>query len=181
MRNSPIIAQQQAETQAIASVSEWSSKVRMGYYSKGTQIDAEGLNAGISVEIPLFSKQRQIETAKARLRLAESKQALIKEFLVAVSHLSGMAAKHAEAVELRAFYRDRLEYFKQATDEGLHEADALWSDAEKARKSEHTARQAALDFNLKLETTARQFGEQEWMTLKNLLAEYVKQNRPSKP
>lgn len=177
LRVSPALAEQQAEAKAIAQQSDWSSKVSLGYRHQATQSEAGGYNAGLSVEIPLFSRKREIEAARSRHALAEARQQLVSQFLGEVAQLTELEGKRSEAAEMAAFYRDRLEYFKKAVDEGRVESDTLWSDAEKAKKAEHDAAQGERKLVAALEESARRYGEHEWKTLQALLAAHVKQSR----
>jgi len=175
---SPVIAEQELVAQSISRQSNWSSKVRVGYSLKSTDTDAAGLNAGLTVEIPLFSRKREIEAAKARHALVKSRDQLQREFLSDVAKLQELEAQQAEAAEMQAFYRDRLTYFRKAVEEGRVESDTLWSDAEKAKKAEHDHHQGAVKLEAALEETARKYGGGEWKRLQALLAAHVK---PSKP
>lgn len=178
LRVSPALAEQRAEVRAVERQSDWTSKVSLGYRQKSTQSEAGGYNAGVSVEIPLFSRKREIEAAKGRHALATARQQVLSSFLGEVARLVELEDKRAEADEMAAFYRDRLEYFKKAVDEGRVESDTLWDYAEKAKKAEHDAAQGQRKLAAALEESARRYGEGEWKRLRALLAAHVKRNRP---
>jgi hypothetical protein len=178
LRVSPALAEQRTEVRAIERQSDWISKVSLGYRQRQTQTEAGGYNAGVTVEIPLFSRKREIAAAKARRALAAARQQLLSHFLDEVAKLVELEGRRAEAAEMASFYRDRLEYFKRAVDEGRLESDTLWVDAEKAKKAEHDAAQGERKLAAALEESARRYGEQEWKTLRALLAAHVKQSRP---
>lgn len=178
MRVSPALAEKRAEVRAIAEQSDWTSKVSLGYRHRESESEAAGYNAGLLIEIPLFSRKREIEAARSRHALAEARQQLVSQFLGEVAQLAELEGKRSEAAEMAKFYRDRLEYFKKALDEGRVESDTLWSDAEKAKKAEHDAAQGERKLVAALEESARRYGEDEWKMLQALLAAHVKQNRP---
>ncbi|RMG32498.1 MAG: hypothetical protein D6720_13205 [Gammaproteobacteria bacterium] len=67
--------------------------------------------------------------------LAAARQQVLSSFLDEVAGLVELEDKRAEADEMAAFYRNRLEYFKKAVDEGRVESDTLWGYAEKAKKA----------------------------------------------
>lgn len=178
MQVNPEITAQQAEVTAIGRQSSWSSRVRLGYSYGATSDEAAGLNAGVTVEIPLFSRKREIEAAKAHSAVAQTRDKVLNAFLSDVATLAGLEAKRAEAEEMAAFYRDRLKYFRQAVEEGRVESDTLWADAEKAKKAEHDHRQGAIALAAALTESARRFGGTEWKRLRALLAAYLKQAQP---
>lgn len=178
LAESAVLAEKQAEASAIAKQSEWVSKARFGYNRLATSTDGSGLNAGVTVEIPLFSRKREIAAAKARHAVAKVREKLASTFLGEVADLSELETKRAEAAEMSRFYRDRLEYFKQAVSEGRIESDLLWADAEKAKKAEHKARQGQIKLDAALEESARRYGGHEWKRLQALLAAHVKQSKP---
>ncbi|MET0084823.1 MAG: hypothetical protein ABW079_17610, partial [Sedimenticola sp.] len=141
LRTDTIIATREEEARALAKQSDWSGKVRLGYSHLSTRDEAQGLNAGVTVEIPLFSRKREIEAARSRRAVAESRQKVRSGFLSEAAKLDELEAKRFEAEEMAAFYSDRLAYFRKAVEEGRIESDTLWSDAEKAKKAEHDHRQ----------------------------------------
>lgn len=174
LAESAALTEKQAEAAVIAQQSEWVSKARLGYNRLSTSTDASGLNAGFTVEIPLFSRKREIEASRARQAVAQERQQLVSTFLGEVAELTELEAKRAEAAEMSAFYRDRLEYFKQAVTEGRVESDTLWADAEKAKKAEHDTRQGEVKLAAALEESARRYGGQEWKRLQALLVAHVR-------
>ena len=180
LEESPVVAEVKAEASAIARQSDWSGKVRLGYnhyeYVGDVVSEPNGAFAGVTFEIPLFSKKREIEAARARHQAAQARDELRVAFLADVAKLRELEAQRAESAEMAEFYRDRLSYFKKAVDEGRVESDTLWSDAEKAKKAEHDARQGAVKLDAAMEETARRFGGNEWNRLSALLAAHVKRN-----
>ncbi len=177
-RHSASLNAKEYAASAVAKQSDWEATVRVGYAMKGTSDSAAGLDAGINVTIPLFSKKREIEAAEARIQVTEARQSLRDKLLNAVAKLDDLEAKRAEAEELFAFYSDRLAYFKKAVEEGRAESDTLWTDAEKAKKAEHDALQGRVKLDAALTETARKFGGDEWRALRTLLTGYVQRNRP---
>ena len=142
------------------------------------EAEAGGLNAGLSVEIPLWSRKAELENAKARARVSATADQVRRDLLDAVAKLEELEAKRAEGVEMATFYKDRLAYFKKAEEAGRIEPDMLWGDAEKAKKAEHDAAQAQVRLAAVLEETARKFGGDEWSRLSVLLAAHAKRSRP---
>ena len=148
---SAVIRSAEAEMQEMARQSDWSGRVYVGYALADTYDAAAGANAGIQVEIPLFSRKRELE------------------------------AKRIESQELAAFYKDRLAYFDQAVKEGRVESDGLWEDAAKAKKAEHEAARGEVKVKAMLEEIARRYGGARWKQLQALLAAHMKRSRSSTP
>ena len=80
--------------------------------------------------------------------------------------------------ELSELAADRLLYFRQSVEQGIHDADVLWPQAEAAKKAEQASTIAQAEYRMALETTARRFGAEQWKQLQDLLAGHVKQSRP---
>ena len=175
-RQSTVVGAAREELAQISRQSDFKGRVYLGYALRETYDAAEGGNAGIYLEIPLFSRKRQIEAARARSALARAEETLKKAFLADVAKLRELEAKRLEAVEMAAFYRDRLDYFDQAVKEGRVESDTLWEDAEKAKRAEHDAKQGVVKVQAAIEEAARRYGGGEWKTLQDLLAGIVKQS-----
>ncbi|WP_456378861.1 hypothetical protein [Thiolapillus sp.] len=167
------------EMREIGRQSRFKGRVYVGYALAETYDAAAGANAGIYVEIPLFSRKRELDTARARLALAKQEEALKKAFLADVSSIRELEDKRREAQEMAAFYKDRLTYFDQAVKEGRIEADTLWEDAEKAKKAEHDAVQGTGKVRAKLEQIARRYGGHRWTELQDLLAGMLKPAKSS--
>ena len=157
---------------------DWSAKVRVGYAMQTTSDTAGGVNAGLMVDIPLFSRKHELDAAQARAKVAEAGDKVRAALLDAVAKLEELEAKRREGEEMAAFYKDRLTYFKKAEEAGRVEPDVLWGDAEKAKKAEHDSLQAEVKLTATLEETARRFGGEEWNRLRDLLAAHAKRNRP---
>jgi hypothetical protein len=83
--------------------------------------------------------------------------------------LKELAGKVTEADDLRRLHRDRAEYWKQAVKEGRAEQDKLWPEAESWKRAEHNYRQLRTNLDTAIETTARRFGGEEWLRLRDLL------------
>lgn len=103
---------------------------------------------------------------------------MLTGFLVSVSELEALALELAEAERMRDFRRDRLEYQRRQVEEGIAEPDSLWPVAEAMELAdldyaERQAKQQALS-----ERIAREFGGEQWTTLRDLLAEHVKRKMP---
>jgi hypothetical protein len=95
------------------------------------------------------------------------------------TRLVELAVKQADASEAAQFQQDRLEYYKKAVDEGREEAAVLWQVAMALRDARQAMLAAAAAFDGELEKTARTYGGEAWMTLQDLLAEYVRQKMRS--
>ena len=179
--NSAAVRAKQHETEAISQQSSWSSEVRLAYNLKQSQTNAGGIDTGVTVKIPLFDRSKKIEAAKARYQLAETRQTLKNALVADVSRLVELAVKRADAIEAAEFQRDKLEYYKQAVDEGREEAEVLWQIAKSVRDAQQAAVAAAQAFSTALERSARTYGGEAWMTLQDLLAGHVKQKLHSMP
>ncbi|BAO43880.1 hypothetical protein TBH_C0950 [Thiolapillus brandeum] len=154
--------------------SNFKGRVYLGYALAETYDAAEGANAGVYFEIPLFSRKRQLEAARARLALSRTEEQLKKAFLGDVEKMRELEAARMEAVEMAGFYKDRLAYFEQAVKEGRVESDSLWEDARLAKKAEYDAKQGIVKVDAAIEEAARRYGGYEWKILQDLLAEIVK-------
>lgn len=173
------ISARQAEACALAKQSPWTSEVRLGYQAQGTREQAAGLDAGISVKIPLFDRKQEIDAARARYQLRQAQQELRGEFINAVGKLVELAGALPAAAETCAFTRDRLDYVRQAVDEGREEADALWPVAGNVREAEQTLTAAKQRYCVQFENLARTYGGERWTTLRDLLAAHVRARTPS--
>ena len=178
-QQSAVIQAAREELREAERQSSYSGRVYLGYALAETYDAAQGLNAGIQITIPLFDRTRELAAAQARAALARAENQLRAAFLGAVADLREQEEKRADALELAAFYRDRLAYFSQAVKEGRVESDSLWSDAAEAKKAEHKAAQAKVKLDAMMEETARRYGGARWQELERLLAEHMKRNRPS--
>jgi len=178
---SAVIRSAEAEMQEMARQSDWSGRVYVGYALADTYDAAAGANAGIQVEIPLFSRKRELEATRARLRLARARDKLQADLLAAIARLRELEEKRIESQELAAFYKDRLAYFDQAVKEGRVESDDLWEDAARAKKAEHEAARGEVKVQAMLEEIARRYGGARWKQLQALLAAHMKRSRSSMP
>ena len=171
---SAVVQAAREELAEIRKQSNFSGRVYVGYALAETYDAAEGANAGIYIEIPLFSRKREMDAARARLELSRTEEKLKKAFLADVAHIRELEAARLEAVEMADFYRDRLKYFEQAVKEGRVESDTLWDDARAAKKAEHDAKQGIVKVDAAIEEAARRYGGYEWKTLQELLVGIVK-------
>jgi hypothetical protein len=171
---SAVVQNARHELAEIQRQSNFKGRVYVGYALAETYDAAQGANAGIYLEIPLFSRKREMEAAKARLELSRTEEQLKKAFLGDVARIRELEAARLEAVEMAAFYKDRLTYFEQAVKEGRIESDTLWEDAKAAKKAEHDARQGIVKVDAAIEEAARRYGGYEWKTLQDLLVGIVK-------
>ena len=181
LSKSAAVRARQHETEVISQQSTWSSEVRLAYHLKQTQENASGIDAGITVKIPLFDRSKEIAAAKARYQLAETRQTLQSALVAVAAQLVELAVKQADAIEVAEFQRDKLEYYKQAVDEGREEAEVLWQVAKSVRDAQQASVAAVQTFDTELEKMARTYGGKEWMTLQDLLAAYVRQKMHSTP
>lgn len=171
---SAVVQSARAELAEIRKQSNFKGRVYVGYALAETYDAAQGGNAGIYIEIPLFSRKREMEAARARLELSRTEEQLKKAFLADVAKIRELEAARLEAVEMAAFYRDRLKYFEEAVKEGRVESDTLWDDAKAAKKAEHDAKQGIVKVDAAIEEAARRYGGYEWKTLQDLLVGIVK-------
>jgi len=178
VRVSPEIRQRQIEAEAVSGQTDWTSKVRFGYAQKGTQTEADGMNASFQFEIPLFSRKREIDAAKVRSQLAQTRAATVTAFLIEVRGLVSLHGEVLSTQELSELAGDRLLYFRQSVEQGINDADLLWPQAEAAKKAEQASTIAQAENRRAPETTARRFGAEQWKQSQDLLAEHVKQSRP---
>ena len=181
LSNSAAVRAKQHESEAISQQSTWSSEVRLAYHLQNTQEAASGIDAGVTVKIPLFDRSKKIKAARARYQLAETRQALRNALVVAAAQLVELAVIQADASEAAEFQRDKLEYYKRAVDEGREEAEVLWQVAKSVRDAQQKMLAAVQTFDTELEKIARTYGGEAWIRLQDLLAEYVRQKMHSMP
>ena len=169
------------EARAATRQSTWTSEVRLAYNAQSTDAQAAGLDAGLTVRIPLFDRKQALAAVRARAQLAEAEQALRTRFVVAVADLIAHAGRMAGSAGAVAFNQDKLAYARQAVDEGRAGADSLWDVAREVREAQQQAVEAERAYWVQLETVARSYGGDQWTTLQALLAAHVKRTTPSTP
>jgi len=173
----PVLVAERAQLEEQGRQRDWTARVSMSWTERGTEFGGEGgANAGLRLNIPLFDRKQKLERSKARVGFAEQEAKIEAAFLGDVKSLSKQAGDVSAARQLRDLYRDRLAYRKQQVDEGLEEADVLWSEAEAMQKAEQSVSKSRRELEAGLETTAREYGGNEWKRLQALLAAHVKQN-----
>lgn len=166
----PLLAAQEASVAETARQRSWSSAATLGWTERGTEYGgAAGRNAGVSLRIPLFDRTNELKLAQAQAEAARNRDAVLTSFLADVRMLKELAGKVAEADDLRRLHRDRVEYWRQAVEQGRAEQDRLWPEAEAWKRAEHAWRQLRASLDIALETTARRFGGEEWSRLRDLL------------
>jgi Outer membrane efflux protein len=170
LKSNPVLAAQEASVAETSRQRSWSSAATLGWTERGTDYGgAAGPNAGISVRIPLFDRAPELKLAQAQTEAARQRDAVLAAFLADVRMLKELAGKVTEADDLRRLHRDRAAYWKQAAKEGRAEQDKLWPEAEAWKRAEHAHRQLRANLDTAIETTARRFGGEEWMRLRDLL------------
>jgi len=173
----PVLVAERAQLEEQGRQRDWTARVSMSWTERGTEFGGEGgANAGLRLNIPLFDRKQKLERSRARAGFAEQRAKIEAAFLGEVKSLSRQASDVSAAQQLRDLYRDRLAYRKQQVDEGLEEADVLWSEAEAMQKAEQSVSKSRRELEAGLETTAREYGGYEWKRLQALLAAHVKQN-----
>lgn len=173
----PVLVAERAQLAERARQHDWAAKVSVGWTQRGTDYGGEaGTNAGVNLSIPLFDRKRQLERSKAQAAYAEKRAGIEAAFLRAVQALGKEAAAGRAQARLRDLYRDRLAYRKQQVDEGLQDADTLWTEAEALQRAEQAVARADGELAAELETVAREYGGSEWKRLQALLAAHVKPN-----
>jgi hypothetical protein len=148
----------------------WETVVTLGYSVTDTfEAGAAGPNAALRVRIPLWDRSTDLKTARARSAWQRAADTLRTAFLADIQALCEQAAQVQALATLHAFHRDRLAYRQEQVDQGLAEADALWSEAEGAQKAEHDWQREAGKLAAKRLTLARRYGGEEWGRLQVLL------------
>ena len=182
MSKSAELGAKQHEAEAISQQSTWSSEVRFAYSLQQTQESASGIDAGVTVKIPLFDRSKAIKVAQARYPARRSPTVTAKRTRGGCRHDSlSWQSNRRMPVKRHEFQRDRLEYYKKAVDEGREEAAVLWQVAKSVRDARQTMLATAQTLSSELEKIARTYGGEKWMTLQDLLAEYVRQKMHSMP
>lgn len=173
----PVLVAERTQLAEYARQHDWAAKVSVGWTQRGTDFGGEaGSNAGVNLSIPLFDRKRQLDRAKAQAVYADKRASIEAGFLGEVKALGKQADESNAQIQLRDLYRDRLAYRKQQVDEGLQDADALWSEAETVQKAEQALTKSDAELQLGLEMVAREYGGDEWKRLQALLAAHVKPN-----
>lgn len=175
----PVLQSQEAVYREATRQRDWSTDLTLGWTERGTaEGGAAGPNAGIRVSIPLFDRSHELRSAEARSAWLSARESVLAAFLAAVTGLEELALATREADTMSDFWRDRLEYQQRQVEEGIVEPDTLWPVAESMQRAEilHGQKQQALAS--RQEAIAREYGGQQWMTLRDLLAEHVKPSRP---
>ncbi len=170
----PSIAQKQIIAEETAQQTDWEAKVRLGYSYKETTTESMGPNASFMVNIPLFSRKRQIEHAKARLAVSVARDQVRSAFLAEFRSLKTLANDHYAAQQRYALQQDKLQWYKKAVEEGRLEADVLWTQAEATQSAELKARETQQQYQTVMTIMARQYAREQWKTLQDLLAAAVK-------
>lgn len=178
-RAHPVLQAEHAAYRETSRQRDWSSDITLGWTQRGTaEGGAAGANAGLRLSIPLFDRSHELRTAEARSAWMVSRDGVLTGFLASVAELEGVAFESHEAERLRAFRRDRLEYQQRQVEEGIVEPDSLWPVAEAVEQADldYTERQRRRE--ALRERIAREFGGGQWTTLRDLLAEHVRQMTP---
>lgn len=170
----PNIAQKQIIADETEQQTDWEAKVRLGYSYKETTTESMGPNASIIVNIPLFSRKRQIEHAKARLAVSVERDQVRSVFLAEFRSLKSLANDHYAARQRYSLQKDKLQWYKKAVEEGRLEADVLWAQAEATQTAELKARETQQQYQTVMTTMARKCAQEQWKTLQDLLAAAVK-------
>jgi len=170
----PNIAQKQIIADETAQQTDWEANVRLGYSYKETTTESMGPNASFIVNIPLFSRKRQIENAKARLSVSVERDQVRNAFLTEFRNLKSLANDHYAAQQRYSLQKDKLQWYKKAVEEGRLEADVLWNQAEATQTAELKARETQQKYQTVITTMARKFAQGQWKTLQDLLAAAVK-------
>jgi hypothetical protein len=168
----PVLAAQNAERQALARQRNWKTDVFVGWTQRGTELNPDaGPNAGIRVTIPLFDRTHEIESARAHSGWMRERNGVVAAFLGEVGRLRELAVDVGHAEASRGLYRDRLEYWRHAVEEGKAEPERLWPEAEALQKADQAYRSALAALEAERERIAREYGGDAWTTLSALLAE----------
>jgi len=168
----PVLSAQAAEQAALARQRNWKTDVFVGWTQRGTEFSPEaGANAGVRLTIPLFDRSHELETARTRTTWSRERSGIVAGFLAEVQKLRGMALELENADSARELYRDRLEYWRQAVEEGKSEPERLWGEAEALLKADQAYRKAREALDAERERIAREYGGDAWTTLSVLLAE----------
>lgn len=168
----PVLSAQAAERSALARQRNWQADVFVGWTQRGTEFSPEaGPNAGVRVTIPLFDRSRELESARTRTAWTRERSGIVAGFLADVRGLRGMAVEVDSADAARELYRDRLEYWRRAVEEGKSEPERLWGEAEALLDADQAYRAAQEALDAERERIAREYGGEAWTTLSGLLAE----------
>ncbi|WP_445005129.1 hypothetical protein [Halomonas mongoliensis] len=178
-RAHPVLQARQAEYRETTRQRDWSSDITLGWTQRGTaEGGSAGANAGIRVTIPLFDRSHELRSAEARSGWILSRDGVLTGFLASVAELESVAFELHEAERMRAFRRDRLEYQQRQVEEGIAEPETLWPVAEAMEQADLAYAERHRRNEAMREHIAREFGGGQWTTLRDLLAEHVRQMTP---
>ena len=178
-RAHPVLQAREAEYRETTRQRDWSSDITLGWTQRGTaEGGAAGPNAGIRVSIPLFDRSHELRSAEARSGWMLSRDGVLTGFLASVAELEAISFELHEAERMRAFRRDRLEYQQRQVEEGIAEPDTLWPVAEAMEQADLVYAERLRRSEAMRERIAREFGGEQWTTLRDVLAEHVRQMRP---
>ncbi len=150
---------------------DWRSAVSFGWTQSGTEYGgAAGANAAFTLRIPLFSRSADLKAAEQRAALARERDAVLAAFLAEVERLHVLNAAAREAEALRVFRRDKLDYVREAVEQGAAEPEMLWPEAEALKRAEIAQRKTRGQLETAREAIARRFGGEQWTRLQALLA-----------
>ena len=132
----PVLVAERAQLEEQGRQRSWTSRVGLSWTEQGTEFGGEGgPNAEVRLNIPLFDRKQELERSKAKAQFAAQRAKIEAAFLGDVKSLSKQGSDIGASRQMRDLYRDRLAYRKQQVDEGLEEADVLWSEAEAMQKA----------------------------------------------
>lgn len=149
----------------------WETVVTLGYSITDTfESGAAGPNAALWVRIPLWDRSTELESAQARAARRRAEDGVRVAFLTDVQALCEQAAQVRALDTLRAFHRDRLAYRQEQVDQGLAEAEVLWTEMEAAQRVEQAWWREAGRLQAQRLTLARRYSGEARSRLQVLLA-----------
>jgi hypothetical protein len=160
----------------VSKQSDWAARVRLAYQMEGTDADSEGLNMGAYLEIPLFSRKGRLAETEARYKAADTEYKIREKFLADVAKITTLNAELNEAKHMRQYYKDRLQYYKEAEENGLIDPGKLWPEAKQAQTAHFKMTKLTTKLSASIEEIARTYGGRRWQRLQLLLAAHAKQN-----
>lgn len=172
LQANPLILAKHQELTEQSRQRNWNASLTLGYSTEDSdESTANGANAAIRLEIPLFDRANELKVAKERTALQGTRDSILNRFLSDVEKLCSKAEQVRELGTMRGFYRDRLQYRQEQVKEGLEEAASLWGESEKVQQVENDYRRERGALGAMQLAVARRFGGEEWKRLQVLLAD----------
>lgn len=152
----------------------WSASLNFGVGVAEAGQQSQQADIGLQLVIPLFDERAKRKQSSARVELVVAEQESISQFLLELKALTTLGGEWAASHEFLQLLEDRLEWQKQAVEQGDAESNTLWSHATeilKARQDRDLKQSQIKGATLQM---AHHYGNHQWKRLQALLEEIVR-------